>query len=274
MYSHLRAQFSTAAIILSVIALVFAAIGGGYVASRSSFKKTMVVKGPRGPRGFPGKDGAPGAQGPAGPQGPAGAKGDTGPKGDAGEKGKQGEKGEDGENGKSVKVTEVEPGFPECGGRGGAIVEVKGEPASATEVCNGKKGKGGEVGDILPEGSLHPPAPIIVETGVWAFYDNLADGEIYIPVSPPIRLSSAIQPGNVHFEEEEHFEEFCGGTPESPNPQEGKLCIYVGHLEGAAFVGSFDLSGDTAGLSRAGGVLKFKPTAGGAAGAGIWAARG
>lgn len=77
--------------VISVIALVFAMIGGAYAANHergaTASAKAKAKPGPRGPRG---------KQGPAGPQGPPGQKGDTGP---AGPEGKAGAPGKDGQTG-------------------------------------------------------------------------------------------------------------------------------------------------------------------------------
>lgn len=74
--------------VISVVALVFAMIGGAYAANHNggatASAKAKGKPGPRGPRGKPG---------PAGPQGPPGPKGDTGPAGPAGAPGKDGQTG-------------------------------------------------------------------------------------------------------------------------------------------------------------------------------------
>jgi len=87
MLSTLRNRFGIPGVI-SVIALVFAMIGGAYAANHkggaSASAKAKTKVGPRGPRGKPG---------PAGPQGQPGPKGETGatgPEGKAGPPGKDG----------------------------------------------------------------------------------------------------------------------------------------------------------------------------------------
>lgn len=77
----LRPHLGTAGLIVAIIALVLAAVGGAVAASHSATasakhkKNTSSSQGPRGPRGFKGD------VGPAGPQGVAGAKGSTGANG-------------------------------------------------------------------------------------------------------------------------------------------------------------------------------------------------
>lgn len=189
MFSTLRTRFGIPGVI-SVIALVFAMIGGAYAASNSGDGKGATAsakkssKGPRGPRG---PKGATGAAGPAGPAGPAGAKGDagaagaTGPQGAAGPKGTEGAKGA---AGKGVKVVEVDGTLTACEDLGGATVEEKGS-GTLVEVCNGKEGPKGEKGDPwMPDNTLPPGA---TETGVWRF-DATAAGEVHVPISFPIKL--------------------------------------------------------------------------------------
>lgn len=99
MFSMLRNRLGVPGVI-SVIALVFAMMGGAYAANNSGGGKATASakakKGPRGPKG------ATGPQGPAGPQGspgPAGPVGPAGPAGPQGSPGAQGIPGEDGETG-------------------------------------------------------------------------------------------------------------------------------------------------------------------------------
>lgn len=88
MFSTLRDRFGIPGII-SVIALVFAMIGGAYASSNSgdgnqaaeASKAQTGKRGPRGPKGKPGPVGPTGPQGPPGSPGAPGAKGDTGPAG-------------------------------------------------------------------------------------------------------------------------------------------------------------------------------------------------
>ena len=91
MFSIFRNRFGIPGVI-SVIALVFAMMGGAVAASNggSGNATASAKKGPPGPRGPRGKTGATGPAGAQGAVGPAGPKGDTG---SAGAPGKTGEPG-------------------------------------------------------------------------------------------------------------------------------------------------------------------------------------
>ncbi len=95
--------FGKAGLIVAVVALVAALVGGAYASTNgvgplasSSGKQHKKKKGKakRGPRGPKGATGPAGPAGPAGPTGPAGAQG---PKGDTGAQGPQGPEGPEGE---------------------------------------------------------------------------------------------------------------------------------------------------------------------------------
>lgn len=118
MFSPLRNRFGIPGVI-SVIALVFAMLGGAYAASDSgSLRKAGAsAKAKRGPRGPKGPEGP---QGPAGPAGVNGKDGAQGPKGDTGSQGPQGPKGDKGDKG--------DPGDPWTAG--GTL------PAGKTETGN------------------------------------------------------------------------------------------------------------------------------------------
>jgi hypothetical protein len=89
--------------VISVIALVFAMVGGAFAANNigsgsssataSAAKGKPGPRGPRGPKGPKGATGAAGANGTNGAVGPAGPKGETGAKGEKGEKGSKGDTG-------------------------------------------------------------------------------------------------------------------------------------------------------------------------------------
>ncbi len=115
MFSPMRNRFGIPGAI-SVIALVFAMMGGAYAASNNSGKATASAKAKKGPRG---PKGATGPAGPAGPQGPAGAngkdgaqgaKGDTGPQGPQGPEGPEGEEGSPWTAGGTLPVGSTETG--------------------------------------------------------------------------------------------------------------------------------------------------------------------
>jgi hypothetical protein len=79
--------------VISVLALVFAMLGGAYAASQQEGGKASVSSAKRGPRGPRGPKGPTGDQGPGGPQGLAGVNGKngaTGPRGATGPEGPTG----------------------------------------------------------------------------------------------------------------------------------------------------------------------------------------
>ena len=214
MYSRIREQFSTTALILSIIALVFALGGGAYAASKAQTSKTKVVKGP------PGKQGK---RGPAGPAGPAG------PKGDPGAAGAQGSQGAPGQNGKSVAVTAIEAEEGKCEERAGAEVATEGT-SPGVEVCDGEAGKEGSpwtMEGVLPPGKT--------ETGAWAFNATAEMGEnISAEISFPIRLQSRFESAEVHFQPpnsaeesvKEAFKAVCPNSVVNPTAAPGNLCVY------------------------------------------------
>ncbi len=277
MYSRIREQFSTTALILSIVALVFAMMGGAYAASNAS--KAKLIPGPRGKQGKPGKEGP---QGPAGPQGLAGAPGAKGDPGLKGDQGIPGPKGNDGAPGKSVKVKPLAiGGQPECEETGGALVEEE-DGSPKVPVCNGKKGEDGEDGTFDFSIKLEPGE---VETGVWAFNNlDLADGEVRLPVSLTVRLNEAVfteESQRVWFTGEPNFSAHCTGNASEPVVvNAAELCIYAAGagLSSATFGGAFrpgaGQPGGTQGLNPLGGYLKFISTADNASGSGVWAVKG
>ena len=141
----LRGQFSTAALILSVIALVAALAGGALAANGSArYARTKVVKGPA---GKPGKEGLPG---PEGKQGPAGTAGLPGAAGAAG---------------KGIVVGSA----PSCE-EGGTSFEIEGSPSSKHVVCNGIEGPPGSKGEEGEEGERG-------ENGQTGFTETLPSGQ-------------------------------------------------------------------------------------------------
>jgi hypothetical protein len=96
---RLREPFGKAGLMVAVIALVFAMLGGAYAATNTG-KATSSAKAKKGPRG---PKGATGPAGPAGPAGSAGATGPAGPKGDKGDTGNEGKQGPEGKAGKNGK---------------------------------------------------------------------------------------------------------------------------------------------------------------------------
>lgn len=220
MYSRIREQFSTTALILSIIALVFALGGGAYAASKAQTSKTKVVKGP------PGKPGKKGATGPAGP---------AGPKGDPGPQGTPGTQGSPGANGKSAVVTPIAAEEGKCEELPGAEVKVEGA-ASGVEVCNGEAGKEGSpwtMNGVLPPGKT--------ETGTWSFNATAADAtNIVASIGFPVKLSERLEgTEKVHFQPPESAEEsvkaafkaVCPNGVVNPTAAPGNLCVYYNEFE-------------------------------------------
>jgi hypothetical protein len=220
MFSTLRTRFGIPGVI-SVIALVFAMLGGAYAASNSSSggKATASAKAKKGPRGPKGPKGDTGPAGPQGPAGPAGAKGDTGA---AGAAGKDGSNGLPGSNGESVAISPyVGPECEEASGEEGA----KFTNASGTAyACNGAGGSGGGgLPATLPPGAT--------ETGAWTFVTKELE-EQFVLIGWPIPLASSdiskIQfgavtavAGNPH----------CPGTVTEPAADPGYLCSYTSKFQ-------------------------------------------
>jgi Collagen triple helix repeat (20 copies) len=300
MLSPLRNRFGIPGVI-SVIALVFAMLGGAYAASNDSGggKATASAKAKRGPRG---PKGATGPAGPTGPTGPAGAngkdgasgpQGPAGPTGPAGPAGTAGAAGAAGKDGKSVLANEIPSGEATCDKQGGAEYEVEdsGEP---TLICNGKEGSPWTAGGTLPPGA--------VETGTWSasgeFHQFVAEykvgplgeeefekkditiggGSMSAPISFPIPLASFIKFDHVFYGEgtntegtETEFTQHCPG-PSAFRPEvatAGDLCVYVRSPSlGVKFL---EISGGT----KAGVLLEFSVPKNSVAGAqGTFALKG
>jgi hypothetical protein len=261
MSSRLREQFSISALILSVIAVVFAMMGGAYAASHAQSQKAKKVKLVKGPPGKRGK------AGPAGPKGPAGA---PGAKGDAGPKGDKGDPGNDGEPGKSVEVSKIDAGTvgpeEECEELGSVLVKVQGSP-TGKEVCNGEEGAQGDKGSPWTLGGTLPPGA--TETGVWSFAAQQAGEEILVPIPFPIKL-----PGNLSVEKvffghvltvpptEPTIDASCAGSATNPSAPSEQLCVYFEELVNATFVEIRRVDGGE-GAQRAGTLLKFTATGAG-----------
>jgi Collagen triple helix repeat (20 copies) len=221
MLSPLRNRFGIPGVI-SVIALVFAMLGGAYAASDDSgsgSKASASAKAKKGPRGPKGPKGPVGPAGPQGPAGPAGAKGDTGAAGSNGTNGKDGEDGTDGTDGiDGTSVTTSAASTEECPS-GGIKVTSASPPA---KVCNGQTG----FVETLPSEAT--------EKGTW-WFQATNDPEQYAPVSFPIPLSVAdaasIKETHVSTEKAEDFEAECPGTINDPKAEPGALCFYINSTE-------------------------------------------
>jgi Collagen triple helix repeat (20 copies) len=241
MLSPLRNRFGIPGVI-SVIALVFAMLGGAYAATDNSGdgKATSSAK-----RGKPGKPGKPGPAGPQGPQGPAGPAGPQGPAGAAGANGldgldgAKGINGTNGTNGTSVTASKEDPGA-NCDEGGSKFVVGSGTPTYACNGEQGEPGKDGEDGedgetgftDVLPAGKT--------ETGTWAFGLMPAGDEpgflqqLRVPISFPIPLAASIGESNAHYHDVAFptgataaEKETCPGTEADPKAKAGHLCVYT-----------------------------------------------
>ena len=233
MFSTLRTRFGIPGVI-SVMALVFAMLGGAYAAQSNSggSKATASAKAKklRGPKG---------AAGPAGPVGPAGPAGPKGEKGADGTNGGEGLTGPAGTPGKSVELSEVEatnePAEEPCEERGGVEVEVEGS-GDKQYVCNGIQGSGGGGGGLpetLPKGATL--------TGAWdaGVPEGLSPtGTVATAISFPVPLSAA--PGTVFVPAEGQGSNpdpvNCPGTVEAPQAVSGWLCLYAEYMEGQSFI--------------------------------------
>ncbi|HEX2097251.1 MAG TPA: hypothetical protein VHF50_07785 [Solirubrobacterales bacterium] len=253
MFSSFRNRFGIPGVI-SVIALVFAMLGGAYAANDSggdgskASASAKAKKGPRGPRG---------PKGPAGPQGPAGA---------AGAKGDTGAAGANGANGKD--------GAPGLQGQKGATGPTG--PAGATGVT-GPEGAEGSPWTV--DGTLPSEATL---TGAWSFANQPVGQVIEIPISFSIPLAASMAVAQTHevYSGETAPSACAGGTIENPQAEPGHLCVY-GKFVGADFAASasedsiptFSRPGatlGTAGVGVAGTVLQFMGEPG-AWGRGTWA---
>ena len=267
MFSTLRTRFGIPGVI-SVIALVFAMLGGAWAASKSadSGKATASAKTKRGPQGPKGATGPAGPQGVKGDNGSNGANGKDGqsvtgasiPVGDAcgpgiGNTGVKytlggtsteicnGRNGSNGANGNSVVVTPESPGA-NCEG-GGVKVAVQNTPGQSF-VCNGKEGSGGGGGGGFPE--TLPAGK--TETGTWA--QGFNDGGLsLVPLTFNIPLEEAPELHFVNAAGEERSDEAppgtvenCFGSPANPTAPPGHLCIYAAIQEGGTFPGYVNLT--------------------------------
>ncbi len=277
MFSPLRNRFGIPGVI-SVIALVFAMLGGAYAASSSDNGKATASakakKGPRGPKGATGPAGPAGAQGPAGP---AGAKGDAGAAGSNGTNGSNGATGAAGANGKSVLNGTGAPSAgtgtvgdfyinavnneiygPKTAGGWGAPTALQG-PA-------GPQGNPWTAGGTLPVGST--------ETGVLSLNTTQAASNpigpffvstIAIPFSIP--LSGALTEPAIHFSTDAGFDTTCTGSAANPTAPSGQLCVYLdGPMLNMTYFG-------TGGSYTTGVLLAFSVT-GSASGIAAWAVTG
>ena len=236
MLSPLRNRFGIPGVI-SVVALVFAMLGGAYAANNSSDGgATASAKAKRGPKG---PKGATGPAGPAGPQGAAGAKGDAGANGSNGAQGAQGLPG------KSVAVADYVGVNCATATEEGVSVEVEGTPASKKYVCDGEEGPPGTPGTPGTDGEpwVVGQAPSGAELkGTWAVHssDPATDETLRSPISflVPVDSSAGIVADIVPAGGPDPFEAVFGGpvcTGNSSNPTGATgpgagqpiVCVYV-----------------------------------------------
>ncbi len=211
MLSPLRNRFGIPGVI-SVIALVFAMLGGAYAASNDSGgKATASAKAKRGPRG---PKGATGPAGPQGPAGPAGAKGDAGANGAAGAAGEKGPTGPTGAKG-----------------------------ATGATGVTGPEGSPWTAGGTLPSGKT--------ETGTWSISQHTrGEGPAVASISFPIPLNASGESFAFSLEEtkeEEFGSSECGGSALEPTAPKGVLCVYTGleQVENATRAGFTTSPGET-----------------------------
>lgn len=204
----LREPFGTAGLMVAVVALVFALVGGAYAANQLT-TASNVKRGPRGKIG---------PAGPPGPVGPAGAKGDPGPTGADGAPGLAG---------KSVKVAKENKGS-NCA-EGGSSFEEEGSGIKKF-ACNGSPWT---AGGTLPSGKS--------EMGAWGvtmaekvFFESSTAGTFGISFNIP--LAAALPEAHVQFnpvgfpaaataEEKSH----CPGEVKEPRAKAGFLCVYTAY---------------------------------------------
>ncbi len=273
MFSTLRNRFGIPGVI-SVIALVFALVGGALAANNlgdsgssatASAKKKKAVKGPRGPKGAKGATGAAGPAGATGPVGPAGA---AGPKGDTGATGESGDNGKDG-----FSVTSAPATAEECPEGGTKFTSVSG----TSEVCNGADGQTGFT-EVLPSEKTETGAYVIAsEAGTGTFVGSaLASISFSIPLSEELPLSNVVYVPAAAPEppaECENGEHPGTASVSNPEASPGFLCVYEGTSFGlvSAEMLAIKPTNGTFGTSTAGAILAQEVTAPEARGTGTWA---
>jgi len=233
MFTRLTEPFGKAGLIVAIVALVAATVGGAYAANHNGgrhHKKARHGK-KKGPKfvtkpqaikiakQFAGAEGPPG---PAGPAGPAGAKGDTGANGSnggPGEKGDKGDKGDQGNPGESVTVSAYTGSQCEnASGESGAKFT---NGTGTAYACNGEGSEGGSGwSETLP--------PEKTETGTWIFNSVGAAEQFSQLVGWPIPLSSTqageITLASVSAVGGDHAD--CPGTVAEPDAEPGFLCVF------------------------------------------------
>jgi len=277
MFTRLKEPFGKAGLIVAIVALAAATVGGAYAASNKKKSPKFVTK----PEAI--KIAKKFAT--AGPAGPAGLQGPKGDNGSNGKDGAPGQNGSPGPRGKSVAVTAISAGGSECEGRAGATVEEEGS-GTAVEVCEGREGS--------PWVADTAPSHVILK-GTWSIqqYTATSAGEnIPVPVSTgvPINPTDAtlgIWPvaggtGLSNGGNEPYFELFCPGSAEHPTVdveavqqnvgEGGFLCVYAQSATNLTPPEAFNTNEFILGESGAGFVAMFHAAgAGEAKGYGSWA---
>jgi hypothetical protein len=218
--------------VISVIALVFAMLGGAYAASNgATTSKSKAAKGPRGPKGPKGDTGPAGAQG---SPGAAGAKGATGPQGNPGSNGTNGTNGTNGADGKTV-LNGATPPTSGLGSDGDFYIN------TATDEIYGPKAAGAWGSGTSLKGAAGPAGPTETtlpsgkaETGLWSFKSK-SIGFPRVTLSFPFRLTF-----NPTFHYIKCTSESCEATtecpstsPADPKAAAGQLCVYAVATENA-----------------------------------------
>jgi hypothetical protein len=241
MFSPLRNRFGIPGVI-SVIALVFALVGGAYAAENSgdgaaaSAKKNNRAKkknkgvtiqqvrriarqearkfagqGPIGPQGLPGVPGAPGTDGDDGSDGGDGKDGTDGKSVLSGEGPPSAETGTDGDFYIDAEANEIYG--PKELGVWGAGTPLEGSPWTA--------------GGTLPQGARL--------TGGWVFGPEPAGGPEWVAIPFAIPLAAPLGSTDVDFMELGETNTECPGTVEDPqvvdhDGTDGQLCVYAADM--------------------------------------------
>jgi hypothetical protein len=223
MLRRIREPFGKAGLIVAVVALVAALVGGAYAASGGlTGKQKKEVK--KIAKQFAGENGAPG---PAGSQGP---KGDTGAAGTNGKDGAPGTNGKDGTNGNDGESVNIIPLAPKNGeGTGGGCKELGGAKfvngTNEGYACNGEAGTSGSYPKTLPTGhSMEGLWEVQGEQAAHLLGSSIATISFPLPLETTPTNTFLIFVGGGNTEEEKTD---CPGTPSAPEALPGFLCVYA-----------------------------------------------
>jgi Collagen triple helix repeat (20 copies). len=297
----IREPFGKAGLTVAILALVLAMVGGAWAAAGLNSKQKKEVT--KIAKKYAGKPGAAGTNGTNGTNGASGAKGDKGDKGDPGNAGGTGP------SGKSVVTGTEATGTANCEGQGGSWVEVEGS-GTKKFACNGTTGftntlppeetetgtfLASEIAEEAVQATISFNIPLAakqceVSLGVFKAAGLCANQVHYAPVS--------IQEGKIGGLAGEYcagetgtelaecearataIRSACGGTAETPEAEEGNLCIYesplsipVGGFENALIVklGEFNGGFGRPGAGTTGALISFLEPSAGARFFGTWA---